>query len=212
MANMITKKIPAQACVEKPNKGFTLTEIAIVLGIIGLILGAIWVAAAGVYTNQKVGKANTEILNIVQAVRGLYSTNADLGTAPTANDLTGTMISAGAVPSDMVSNGTLTDPWGSGATFITWNSNSSFLVEMTNVPLAACIALISTIAGTGRDPTLFEAVADIGGATGTAGVATGAVTVAVTPSDAVKAASNGVGGCTGGAGSLYTMHFGFQLK
>src|ERR1700740_210314 len=57
------------------KRGFTLTEIAIVLGIIGLILGAIWVAAAAVYNNMRTSKATTEILTAVQNVRALYATS-----------------------------------------------------------------------------------------------------------------------------------------
>src|SRR5882762_1552401 len=59
---------------EQEKRGFTLTEIAIVLGIVGLILGAIWVAAAAVYSNLRTSKATTELLNIVQNVRALYAT------------------------------------------------------------------------------------------------------------------------------------------
>ncbi len=36
----------SQKNIQRRNRGFTLTEMAIVLGVIGLILGAIWVAAA----------------------------------------------------------------------------------------------------------------------------------------------------------------------
>ena len=59
-----------------PIRGFTLTEIAIVLGIIGLILGAIWVAAAAVYNNMRVATANTELLQITQAMRAMYATSS----------------------------------------------------------------------------------------------------------------------------------------
>jgi prepilin-type N-terminal cleavage/methylation domain-containing protein len=41
------------------RKGFTLTEIAIVLGIIGIILGAVWTAASGVYASAN----STEVAN-----------------------------------------------------------------------------------------------------------------------------------------------------
>src|SRR3984957_16106234 len=56
------------------RRGFTLTEIAIVLGIIGLILGAIWVAAAAVYNNMRTSKTTTELLDVAQNLRGMYAT------------------------------------------------------------------------------------------------------------------------------------------
>src|SRR5271168_1816583 len=61
---------------EEEKRGFTLTEIAIVLGIIGLILGAIWVAAAAVYNNLRTSRATTELLTIAQNVRATYATSS----------------------------------------------------------------------------------------------------------------------------------------
>src|SRR5882757_10048711 len=63
----------------KPKRGFTLTEIAIVLGIIGLILGAIWAAASSVYNNLKANQAQQGILSAAQAVRSLYATSSTTG-------------------------------------------------------------------------------------------------------------------------------------
>src|ERR1700733_12022724 len=74
------------------KRGFTLTEIAIVLGIIGLILGAIWVAAAAVYTNMRTSKTTTELLDIVQNVRAMYATS---GTVDPAADMAAFGIQAG---------------------------------------------------------------------------------------------------------------------
>jgi prepilin-type N-terminal cleavage/methylation domain-containing protein len=63
----------------KRRRGFTLTEIAIVLGIVGLILGAVWAAAKNVYSNVNSAKA-TEITSILIAnVRGAYGTSQPEG-------------------------------------------------------------------------------------------------------------------------------------
>src|ERR1700744_4410532 len=91
------------------RRGFTLTEIAIVLGIVGLILGAIWVAAAAVYNNLRTSHANTEIIQVAQGVRTLMTTSNTVGAA---GDLTGAMISAGLIPADSVTSPTTaTGPW-----------------------------------------------------------------------------------------------------
>src|ERR1700677_388286 len=87
---------------EKRKKGFTLTEIAIVLGIIGLILGAIWTAAAAVYNNQRIAHANTAILQTAQGVRSLYANATSTGYA-TATDVTTMLAGANVLPSDLSS-------------------------------------------------------------------------------------------------------------
>jgi prepilin-type N-terminal cleavage/methylation domain-containing protein len=55
------------------KRGFTLTEIAIVLGVIGIILSAIWAAASSVYQNLRTQQAVQEVQIIVAGYRSLYS-------------------------------------------------------------------------------------------------------------------------------------------
>src|SRR5580700_11353983 len=74
----LRKKPSHKAGRKKEERGFTLTEIAIVLGIIGLILGALWVAAAAVYTNLRTSKTTTQLLTITQNLRALYATSASV--------------------------------------------------------------------------------------------------------------------------------------
>lgn len=154
------------------KRGFTLTEIAIVLGIIGLILGAIWVAASAVYNNMNVSKATTELLQITQAVRNMYGTAPAVDSAMTATSY----IKAGVFPSDTTAAGTATvasNPWG-GAITITAstvnNTNDAFVVTFAGLPQAACITFATSNTGSSRDSGMGGAA--IGTATGnTANVA-----------------------------------------
>jgi prepilin-type N-terminal cleavage/methylation domain-containing protein len=154
---------------ENGEHGFTLTEIAIVLGIIGLILGAIWVAAAAVYTNMRTSKTTTEMLSIVQNVRAMYATSGVVD--PTA-DMSGfqiqsgtalTYIQAGIFPTDTL-NGVGTnatsaqDPWGGYINIEAAQNqipNDSFQVSFDQVPQQACISIITGSTGTGKDPGLI---------------------------------------------------------
>src|SRR6202000_3454343 len=97
--------------VAKRKRGFTLTEIAIVLGIIGLILGAIWAAASSVYANLKANAAQQGVLAAAQAVRSLYATSANTGVT------NGNITTPGMSPTSWVSQnaaaaaGTTGNPW-----------------------------------------------------------------------------------------------------
>lgn len=53
------------------KRGFTLTEIAIVLGIIGLILGAVWSAAGNVYSNANATKFAEQLGVYIAAARNV---------------------------------------------------------------------------------------------------------------------------------------------
>ncbi len=90
------------------SRGFTLTELAIVLSIMGLILGAIWTAASKVYFNQKVTKSVTQTLAIAEAVKALYPNGVIQG-GPAW--FTGSLINGNSFTSDMIQSCTGTE-WG----------------------------------------------------------------------------------------------------
>ena len=201
----------ATARVISKKKGFTLTEIAIVLGIMGLILGAIWTAAASVYQNQRITHANTAVVQIVQSVRTLMSTSSQVGTA---GDITGSMVSAGVIPTDLVSGGAATGPWAGSTLKILTNllSDTAFTVELNKVPKAACIALLTTLGGTSRDQGLSAegsttAVAAVPIAAGTAGTALALATSQVAND---VTAANATTACSSATANL--LQFEYTLK
>lgn len=60
--------------------GFSLIEAAIVLGIVGLVIGGIWVAASSVQKQQRMARELTGILTIVQNIQNLYVGQSPTGT------------------------------------------------------------------------------------------------------------------------------------
>ena len=148
------------------RKGFTLTEAAIVLGIVGLILGAIWVAAAAVYNNMRVQKANTALLTAAQTVRSLHATQNTIAAGTEAQ-----WVSAGVWPADWVQGANSVGPWGTNGNTVLVGASAAvgdaFKIAITGVPTAACIDMLVRNTGAGRDSGLYLAAANSGNADST---------------------------------------------
>lgn len=208
------KKNALLASRQHAKRGFTLTEIAIVLGIVGLILGAIWVAASAVYNNLRVSRATTELLDIAQNVRAMYATsstvdsgsNMTVSGAQSAGGLT--YVQAGTFPSDMISSGTtIQNPWGGGVAIEAETANvanDAFAVEFDKVPQNACIALVTSNTGGGRDTGLFFVGA---GSAGSLSLAAGSTPTASTFPMAASYASGTL--CTAASNNVAFM---FKLR
>jgi len=54
------------------RRGFTLTEMSIVLLAASAIIGAVWVAGQHVWDNFRITRANQQIMKVVQSVRDYY--------------------------------------------------------------------------------------------------------------------------------------------
>jgi prepilin-type N-terminal cleavage/methylation domain-containing protein len=196
------------SALRRAQKGFTLTEIAIVLGVIGLILGSIWVAASSVYNNQKNGKATQQLLAVSQSVRSLYATATTIGDAA-GTDETATYIAAKVFPADMVNAaGTATvNPW-NGTVMVTSQTLASagdmFGIELNGVPTSACINLLTANTGTGRDTGLYYASASA--------TAKGAAAYGATATTFPVTAATAAGATVCGAAATVSVQFVFKLK
>jgi hypothetical protein len=148
------------------KKGFNLIEAAIVLGIVGLVVGGIWVAATSVYANLRSKRATDELLSIVQGVRALYATSSSFGAA--VGDITPLMAQANVIPSDMLSttpnlatSANTMNPWSGQVGIVVPGAGAinatQFAVVFSNVPPTACVDLLMRNAGgTGRDSGLVS--------------------------------------------------------
>lgn len=152
----------------RKQRGFTLTEAAIVLGIVGLILGAIWVAAAAVYNNLRVSTTSNQLLQMVQSIRSMHATQQTMGTG-TGTDIVITLAQAGAIPKDMLDDATnptaVRNVW-SGAVLVRAATSaelngsvaeSGFRIQMAGVPRTACSDILVRNTGSGRDSGLMQA-------------------------------------------------------
>ena len=98
----------------RKKRGFNLIESAVVLGVVGLVIGGIWYAAASVQQSQRINNTAVGILQIANGARRLFS-HSDYPTVyGTSNSVTSTAAAAGILPSDFkyVSGTTATSPLG----------------------------------------------------------------------------------------------------
>jgi len=207
-------------CAKRKQRGFTLTEIAIVLGMMGLVLGAIWTAASSVYTNQRSLHGATAVMQVAQGVRALFGSSNTTGYAA-ATVMTPTLLSAGVIPTDLINGAVINGPFTSGSLGVVATSDGAgFVVVVTAVPIANCIDILAQVGGTSADPGLFRADAIANAAiVATDATTTGtplqqlAAPIIITPIIAAAAkagaAPNTYGGCTN---IVNKMAFGFTLK
>jgi Tfp pilus assembly protein PilE len=146
---------------QQGQRGFNLIEAAIVLGIVGLIVGGIWVAAAAVYENLRTGRGTQQLLQTAQAIRSLHASQTTI----TTGDITASMAAAKALPSDMVVDTTpltAVNPW-QGAVLVVGvatagtSGGPGYWIIFNGLPTSACIDLAVRNSGQGRDAGL-EAV------------------------------------------------------
>jgi len=119
--------------------GFTLTEIAIVLGIIGLVISAIWTASAQVSGNRKTQKEAANALQILNGYKNLYAAHGVDVADGTFVTCTGIM--NGYFPADMILSGTSCasptsvpskspqSPWGGNIWILAYQSTNMILIS-----------------------------------------------------------------------------------
>ncbi|MGB4967399.1 MAG: type II secretion system protein [Candidatus Saccharimonadales bacterium] len=85
------------------RRGFSLIEAAIVLGVVGMVIGGIWVAANAVIRKQRINEAAAVILQIVQGARGLLplAVYPDVNYANTPG-ITETLKATGIIPYPLI--------------------------------------------------------------------------------------------------------------
>lgn len=68
----------------KKRNGFTLMEVALVLGITGLVVGGVWYAAAKVQRSAAINAAADQLYQIVENLRAVYNSRPGIFTDNTA--------------------------------------------------------------------------------------------------------------------------------
>lgn len=133
--------------LSRAKSGFNLIEIAIVLAVIGLVIGGIYTAASAVTENNRRQALQKQLLQIVQNVRNTYATQPSF-VIPTYAQIKALAL----FPGDLTDNGTaFLNPYG-GVVELTVDTysptgNQMFRIYQHNVPQGACINLLTMAFG-----------------------------------------------------------------
>jgi len=152
----------AGAAAARRKRGFNLIESAIVLGVVGLVIGGVWVAAAATKESMKVTDTINGVLFISRNVQRIIS-NRDAASLPDDTVLDSTLIGVQAFPSNWVSGNTIKHPFGNQITVLNRNDGGPlrFRIDLLQIPKATCITLITRMSGIARAPNRLEDRTDI---------------------------------------------------
>jgi hypothetical protein len=149
--------------LHRSERGMTLTEAAIFLGIAGVVFAAIWAAAAQVSFNRNITGTLGEIMQVTQNIRGLYSRQSGFSGSSgfdTGSEITEAMIKAEVVPPEMIdpaNNAELLSRWNTPVHINIGSDLTSFEIEFADtLPTDVCRDMTSRAIGPGRDHGLLE--------------------------------------------------------
>lgn len=133
--------------LEKYRNGFSLTELSLVLGVIGILLGAIWVAAGTVQRSNRVNDGVVEVQTIAQNVLAIWQGRQFPQAVGAA--LNQAMFNAGAIPREDITDPVaappvLSNPWSRSGLQLSVGAASQRIlhIQLQNVPMDACINLL----------------------------------------------------------------------
>jgi prepilin-type N-terminal cleavage/methylation domain-containing protein len=139
--------------IRHSKKGFTLIEIAIVLGVFSIIMAGVWMVVTVVSENTRSYEASRQLQAAVQGIRQIEQRITGY-TSSAGTEITTRLDTQNAFPPEMRmdqtnGNGNLNNPWTSAgnAVHVYVREATVFGVTFTNLPKKACMTLATKMSG-----------------------------------------------------------------
>jgi len=176
----MTSDFSPKRCVNHSKRGFSLVEFAIVLGIMGIVLGALWGVVAIVRENVKRSAMSEQMVSIVTNIRSFYMGRSRVTDGAGNRDfvnLTHYLLQQGVLLSEQIRSRAAATwvadhPWGpisasgaamaAGGLAVTGDnqagvnvSTRAFRIQLRGLKYSSCVALASKLSGS-NPPGLLE--------------------------------------------------------
>lgn len=151
---------PSQNLTKK-QRAYSLTELAIVLGIVSVIFGAIWSASSMVYRNMLLNQSISDLSLLTQTIRDFYKGQSKFDKS-TGSNLTDFLVDAKLFPASMIEKNTNlpVTPWRTDIKVYVGSEKDTFrIVYEDGLPEDVCRLLAGRIAGKGRARGLVNVTA-----------------------------------------------------
>lgn len=137
---------PCNARVTNGRRGFNLIEAAIVLGIVGLVIGGIWIAAAAIAQRNLDNRITTGLFTAITNIQNAIPSQVPAGSIQSTDGSTHVAVDMQIFPNDWVNGNKIVAPNGASISAGVSNTNlcvgggsRSGYITLSTMSEASCI-------------------------------------------------------------------------
>jgi type II secretory pathway pseudopilin PulG len=139
----VKDRTPSRFCARR--RAFSLAELGIVLGIVSIVMGAIWAVATSVLAKNQQRVAQEQVMTIVQNMRNFYGVS---GASFPSTNINATLDANGIFPLEMrkdrtTASATILHAFGRPLT-VSFPNASSFRLLLSKISQKDCIGFLMT--------------------------------------------------------------------
>lgn len=125
------------------RRGFSMVEMAIVLGVVGLVMGGVWTLAVKVQQTARVQQAVEQVIAVNKNIRSYYQSQPCIPTGNQTAVLTG-LPGQNIFPREMLGGGGVVDLWNGGVQVLGVDGACGYLFQLSflALPAATCAELV----------------------------------------------------------------------